>query len=337
MILSYRTRQLLRRVGKSMLWGIVVLVISGACLLLWLQRFVVYTDQGAVLDFSRPKQGQSQIPQQPSSGTVDIVFDDTPFREGLQQLHGCYIPPEDLMKDPEAVRIQLEALPAGTPVMLDVKGYRGYFYYTTKVGRTTSGSYDMAKMDRFISWLCDSDLYVIARMSALRDFDFAYNNNSCGLTMKNGALYWDRGDYGLGYWLDPADEKVMNYLIQITKELRGLGFDEVMLQNFCFPASGDFTYREDQDAVLLTAAQELLDACSTDAFTVSFASSDPGYVLPEGRCRLLLEGISPADAQSAWEQANVADKRLNLAFLCPSADTRYEIENGILLPLSLYH
>ena len=335
MNISYRTRQLIRRCCSVTLTVAVVLLVVALCLILWLQRFVVYTDSGAVLDFSQSKDlPPSQIPQPTDAPpAVTIHYRDDPFREGLQQLSGYYINPEDLMDDPDAVRTRLEALPAGTPVLLDVKGYRGYFYYSTQVGKTTSSSYDMSKMDDFIRYLADSDLYVIAQMSALRDFDLVWNNNTYGLTTTSGVLYYDRSNYGLGYWLDPTNSKVMDYLEDVIKELRDLGFDEVVLQNFCFPSSENLAFKGDRSAAILNAAEDLIAACGSDSFTVSFSSTDPGFILPKGLCRLYLDGIAPEDAQDAWDAAAIADKRLYLVFFAESDDERYDIENGILRPL----
>lgn len=334
MNISYRTRQLIRRICSTALTVIVILLAVMLCLFLWLQRFVVYTDQGAVLKFERAKDlPQGQLPQPVEIPSVTIHFRDDPFREGLQQLSGFYIDPEDLMDDPDAVRVRLESLPAGTPVLLDVKGYRGYFYYSTQVGLTTSSSYNMSKMDALIRWLADSDLYVIARMSSLRDFDLAWNDSSCGLTTTSGVLYYDRGSYGLGYWLDPTNEDVMDYLIAVIKELKNLGFDEVVLQNFRFPNTEKLSFRGDKDAAILEAAEDLVAACASDSFALSFSGSDPDFSLPEGQCRLYLEDISPEDAQNAWNAVSAEDKRLRLVFFASDDDTRYDIENGVLRPL----
>ena len=335
MNISYRTRQFIRRLCSGILTTVVVLVVVSLCLFLWLQRFVVYTDEGAVIQFDRVRDlPQSQMPQPAATAPdVTIHYRDDPFREGLQQLSGYYIAPEDLMANPEAVRLQLESLPAGTPVLLDVKGYRGYFYYSTQVGKTTSGSYDMSKMDDFIRYLANSDLYVIARMSSLRDFDLVWNNNTYGLTTSNGALYYDRGSYGLGYWLDPTNYKVMDYLIAVITELRDLGFDEVVLQNFCFPDAEKLSFKGDRAETILSAAQTLVDACCTDSFTLSFSSSDPNFTLPEGLCRLYLEGVAPEDAKKAWNAASMEEKRLYLVFIADTASDAYDIENGILSPL----
>ena len=334
MNISYRTRQLIRRIAGTTAVVLAALTVVTLCSVLWLQRFVVYTDEGAKLVFNQPKKlPQGQLPESTASPSVNIHYSDTPFREGLQQITGYYIDPQELMDDPDAVRQRLEQLPAGTAVMLDVKGYRGYFYYSTTVGRNTSSSYDISRMDDLIRWLAGSDLYVIARMSSLRDFDLAWNDNSCGLTKTSGVLYADEGRYGLGYWLDPTNDKVLHYLTQVIRELRDKGFDEVVLQNFCFPDTDSLAFEGDKAKALSSAAAELITACTNESFTLSFASSDPAYVLPEGLCRLYLEGIAPEDTQAAWDTANLEDKRLYLVFVAPGDDPGYEIENGILRPL----
>lgn len=335
MSLSYRTRQQLSRFGKTALIVLITAVTVLFCLLLWLRRFVVYTDEGVRLVFSHDQLPPAQQPALPTQGiSVEIIFDDDPYQEGLTALNGYYLDPQDLMEDPAAVRRYLEALPTGTPVMVDLKGYRGYVYYPSRVGLTTSGSYDMAQMQAFLDWLTRSDLYVIGRISTLRDFDFAYHDNSVGLKKSGGSLYADRGSYGLGYWLNPTNEKVQSYLIEMIRELRNLGFDEVVLQNFTFPDTDDVVFEGDRAEALTRTADKIISACRTENFAISFSSPNPGYHTPDG-CRLYLEDIPASSAQSAWEQVLLENKRSNLVFLAPNADTRYDMENGILKLLNI--
>ena len=89
MNISYRTRQLIRRIASVVLTVTAVILAVALCLILWLQRFVVYTDDGAVIRFDRSKDlPQSELPQTPQIPSVTIHFRDDPFREGLQQLAG---------------------------------------------------------------------------------------------------------------------------------------------------------------------------------------------------------------------------------------------------------
>lgn len=334
MTVSYHTRQALRR-GLTLALAVGgALAVAGLCLLLWLQRFVVYTDQGVTLEFGKTAPAvQTQHPTL-SLPDVTIYYDDTPFREGLLQISGYYIPEKALMDDPQAVQEKLAQLPAGTAVLLDVKGYRGYFFYSTQVGGHTSGLYEIGKMDSLLSWLAQSELYVIARMPALRDFVTVWDNNACGLRTAGGGLYSDTGDYGIGYWLDPSSTVVQNYLIDTLNELKKLGFDEVVLQDFRFPDSEDIAFSGDRAAALEQCARLLLDSCADSGFVLSFAASEPGFSLPDSQCRLYLQNIAPENAQSAWDSAAVEQKRTSLVFIASGDDTRYDIENGLLRPLA---
>lgn len=334
MLIAYRTRRNLRRafsVGATVLLAVVLLL---SCLLVWMQRFVVYTREGAVLDFDRAAGGQAKLPndalQLPS---VTINYSDSAYREGLSYLSGYYIP-ESALKNPQSVLEKLEALPAGTPVMIDLKAYRGYFFYSTSVGAHTTGLYDITKVDELIRYLTQSELYVIARVSSLRDFVTANENSAYGLKTASGALYTDSGSYGIGHWLDPTNTSVQNYLISVVNELKNKGFDEVVLQNFRYPSTTDLAFAGDRQEALETCAEKIVAACADSAFAVSFCTDDAAAFTPPTNCRLYLEDISAENAQDTWEQADIREKRRYLVFIAPNNDTRYDIENGILRPLT---
>ncbi len=53
MSIPYRTQQALKRTVVVLLILAVVAVLLWLCWILWLNRFVVYTENGAVLDFDR--------------------------------------------------------------------------------------------------------------------------------------------------------------------------------------------------------------------------------------------------------------------------------------------
>lgn len=334
MLIAFRTRQNLRRVFSVGVTVLLALLILMSCLLAWMQRFVVYTRDGAVLDFDRAAGGQAKLPndalQLPS---VTVQYSDSAYREGLRYLSGYYIP-ESALKDTASVLEKLRQLPAGTPVMIDLKAYRGYFFYSTSVGAHTTGLYDITKVDELIRYLTQSDLYVIARVSSLRDYVTAAENNAYGLKTASGALYADTGDYGLGYWLDPTSSSVQSYLISIVNELKNKGFDEVVLQNFRFPSSSELAFSGDRQEALGACAEKIVAACAENDFAVSFCTDDAAAFQLPTNSRLYLENIAAEDASDVWEQVAVSEKRQYLVFIAPNYDTRYDIENGILRPLS---
>lgn len=342
MNLSYRTRRRLRRLGQTVLITALIALVVWLCWLVWVGRYIVYTPQGARLDFSVDPQlpsGEAAEPPAPTE-TVPIFYDEQEEEEPLPNydqtaISGYYIDLEDLRQDVSAVKARLQQLPDGTAVLLDVKNTKGYFYYSTSVGETTSNDVDTAAMDELIAWLAGSDLYAIARLPAFRDWEFGLNNVPCGLPKKdgNGSLWMDDTSC---YWLDPTSEGTLNYLVRITAELRGLGFDEVVFEDFRFPNTEKIEFEGDKAQTIADAAATLVSACATDRFCVSFYSEDPGFALPAGRARLYLSEVAAADVHSVASQVATDDPAIHVLFLTAVNDTRFD-EYSVLRPLDSAH
>ena len=337
MLLSYHTRRFLSRLGRIVLTVAVIALIALFFWLLWLQRFVVYTSDGVKLDFSlSQEQLQGQVAVPPESGIqVEIQFgskdDDKPQEDPSQQLlAGYYVSEEMLYTDIHGVLAQVKALPAGTPVLLDVKNYRGYFYYSTSVGSQTYGKVDVTAMDELIAWLGSSDLYTIARLPALSDYVFGAEKPSAGIPLSSGALYFDENKC---YWLDPTDEDALTYLIQVVRELRSLGFDEVVFTEFRIPESEKIVFSADRHQAIADAAQAIVAACATEDFLVSYATDSVDFPLPPARCRLYMMGVQAAQvADIAAQLQHIAPSRL--VFFADNTDTRYN-NYSVLRPVEL--
>lgn len=349
MIFSYRTRQFLKHFSAVVLYIILAAVVLAFCLLLWIQRFLVYTPEGARLDFSiRQNDVSGALPQAPLRDKVSIEYadgkeDDTPQQpdattpdaspeDPAARLVGYYVELSALEEDISSVRAQLETLPAGTPVLLDVKHYMGTFYYTSAYGKPTS-LFDVAQMDELISYLVESDLYVIAKLPAFRDYRYALDHTSYGLATPKGYLWVDANHI---YWLDPTKDGTLTFLIQVIKELRTMGFDEVVLQDFYVPESENIQFTADRQQVINETAQSLVTACATDSFTVSFVAQSPTMQIPESRSRLYLMNVSAADAEAVLAQMNVPNRETDVVIIAQSYDTRYDI-CSTLHPLSQAH
>lgn len=343
MIFSYRTRKFFSGLATFLLMLLLIAVIVWMVWIIWLDRFVVYTRDGAQFLFDSSAEhlrGEAAVPPEPLPG-VSIVYDDgaeeVTVSTELTQISGYYADVDALKGDISAVREQMKKLPTGTPVMVDVKTIYGYFLYSTAVGPTDSDM-DIAAMDALIADMQDRGLYLIARVSAFRDYYFGLNATSNGLFRADGYALWN--DYSSGrltYWLDPTRDGTITYLTQIANELRRLGFDEVVFTEFRYPDTTDMAFSGDKKAALTEAADTLAAICATETFCVSFVTTDPTFVLPEGeRCRLYLEGISAAQAQSAAASTGLADPAIRVVFLTELGDTRYD-EFSVLRPLSSAH
>jgi hypothetical protein len=193
-----------------------------------------------------------------------------------------------------------------------------------------SSAIDTAAMDSLIQELKDQDVYLIARLPAFRDYHFGLTATENGLFVASGRYLWADEDYC--YWLDPTKEGTLLYLVQIVNELKALGFDEVVFDQFQFPDTDDLKFSGDRTEALNTAAKTLLSTCATDSFALSFVMRAEGFSLPQGRSRLYITDATAAEAAGIAEKVAVADPAINLVFLTPYHDTRFN-EYSVLRPI----
>lgn len=335
MNIPYRTQRLLKRLAVIVLVAVVILALLAVCWFLWLDRYVVYTRDGAMLDFERTSEnivGQTAVP--PSNDNLISIY----YNEGdatvetskeLGQMAGYYIDTAALTSSIDTVMAQVKRLPAGTPVLLEVKNTFGSLYYSSSASTFRSESIDTTKVDELIRLMNQLDLYTIACLPALRDYSFGLNYEKNGLPTAGGYLWADE-DYR--YWLDPTKEGTLSYLVSLGNELRSLGFHEVVFMDFRFPDTNSIVFSGDKAQALAAASQFLVDSCGTKSFAVSFQYSE-GFVPPEGRSRIYVTGADAMGAQTIAENSGVADTTINLVFITDLYDTRFD-EYSVLRPLS---
>ena len=341
MHLSYRTRQFYRRLFQVILALVLTALVVVLCWVLWLRRFIIYTNDGARIDFSLTQQwapgitGQETLAVQPPQIYYPDPDDPQGGGEGGEDIasarfEGYYLTVDELLDNLDGVLEDILALPEDTPVMIDVMGYWGYFYYSTEVGTTTSSSFNLATMDAFFDAVNARGLYTIARLPAFRNYEYVVHHNSYGLRLKNGGYYSDSQN---AYWMDPTHDAVLTYLIDISKELRDMGFDEVSFLYFAYPDTNTIVFDGDRQAAIAQAAQTLATVCANDQFAVSFITTDANFPLPEGNCRLYLQDVAAYDVNdilAAMDPGNVE----RVVFFTTSNDTRYQ-QCGTIKPISM--
>ena len=334
MNIPYRTRQTLKRVAVIAVIVAVIAALVWLCWFIWLKRYVVYTRDGAKLDFSvaaRVPEGNVATPPQKEPVSIFYNEGDDAIHIGkdLIQLTGYYADRSALIDGIDAVRDQAKRLKRGAPVMLEVKSATGNFFYSSTVSEHRDSKVDIAAMDQLIKDLDRDGFYLIARVPALRDRMYGLNNVNDGVFDTRGA-YLFRDDGGC-YWLNPKRQNVMLYLVQIAQELKSLGFDEVVFDYFDFPDTQYMRFDGDKAQALAEAAQTLVTSCATDGFAVSFVQN-PGFALPEGRTRLYIKDAAAADATYLAQQSGIQDTAVNLVFITENHDTRFD-PFGVLRPI----
>lgn len=341
MAMTYRTRRRLQRIGTVAVISLMVFLVFWFCWVLWLERYIVYTrDNEAVIDLDFNANEQvGEVAKPPSSGGTGITIY---YNEGdnaievtneLAQLDGYYITADMLINDLADVWEDLEHLSSGTPVMIELKGGYGSFYYSSGLADAlTSQSVSVAAVDELIRELHNQGFYTIARVSAFRDYNYGLNHVNIGLPFVGKQYLW--ADEGGCYWLNPTSPATISWISSIVNELRDLGFDEVMLADFRFPASEKYTFNGDKNAALLSAATSLLDSCGSYDFVLSFCVDNAAFALPEGRSRLYMENVSAANVGAKVSQAAITNPEVRLVFLAETNDTRYS-DYGVLRPIDV--
>ena len=339
MNIPYRTRRKITRIGTVCLAVLLVLVIFWFCWVVYLERYVVYTQDGAMVDMSVSSNdliGEVAMPPV-SNQNISIYFNEgansIELGNALTQLDGYYIDYNTLSTDIAGVWDDLEKLPAGTPIMIDLKGGYGSFYYSSHLSDAVlSASVSTASVDEMIQLMQERGYYTIARISAFRDYNYGLNHVPNGLYMTNRKGLW--ADSGGCYWLNPTDSSVLNWVASVVLEVKALGFNEVVLTDFCFPATDKILFSGDKDAAIQDAAKKLMSMCGTDTFTLSFAVSSAAFPLPEGRSRIYLENVGATEVAGKVSQYTGENPEIYLVFVASTNDTRYN-DYSVLRPISV--
>jgi hypothetical protein len=338
MSIPFRTRQTLGRLFTTLLVIFLILAIVIACWFFWLSRYIVYTRDGAVLDFGihlefpEAEPGNALVP----TPTVDIHYNEgagaiTPSTPELKQLTGYYVSEEMLKGDISAISKQIQLLPSGTPIMLDVKNTRGDFFYNSNQGYL-SDKINRNDLEAMIATLDGKGYYLIARLPAFRDYRHGLANVEDGLfNLDRWSLWMDEDRC---YWLNPDRDGTLTYLLQIVTELKNLGFDEVAFYDFRFPETDQIYFPGDRAEAIQKVASVLVKTCTTSQFAVSFMGNDPKFPLPEGRTRLYFQGVSASDAANLVAQTGLENADAKVVFLTDLMDTRFDAY-GVIRPLRL--
>ena len=330
MAMTYRTRRRLNRVGTVVAAVVLLFALFWLCWVMWLERYVVYTREGATLDFTLADQSLTGEVAVPPAADMEVAIY---FNEGsdaldvdkeLTPLNGYYIDYDALRGNMEEIKTDLNRLKAGTPIMIELKGGYGSFYYTSKIsGAISSASVNVAAVDELIQYIRSKGFYTIAKISAFRDYDFGNRNVPCGLYMNSRAGLWM--DTGGCFWLDPTNASTIAWITSVVNEVRELGFNEIVLDNFRFPKETDkYIFNGDMDSAISAAATTILASCGSDNFVVSFGVATPSFPVPDGNCRLYLSGVEAKDVERQASQVTFENAAARLVFLCDTNDTRYD-------------
>ncbi len=349
-LFTYRGRRRLKKLGIILAAALAAVALLVAVLFLYLERYMVYGTDGAVLvlpedrvsavDASADTQyriaeipdGTLEImdhvarPQQTDAGSAD---DST---AQVQAMSGYYITAEDLA-DPGGILRAVQADEDCNTVFIELKSRYGTTYYSSEYAEA-SGSVDVEAVDRLLADLAAGGYHITALLPAYCDSLFALAHQSEGLPISGGALWLDWDSY---YWLDPAGEAVQSHLIDLCTELRALGVAEVAFSYFTFPDSANIVYGGNRSEVLTQAAELLVKTAQLLDVEISFC--DPNMELPvlsvseQGRFYFLDAQASDVSDILSWISSGAEEGLSQTPVFCTAShDTRFEA-CSVLRPL----
>ena len=246
---GYRGRRTVTDILKLIAIILGVLVVLAVAGMLYLQRYLVYTDEGVKLelppflqslrgeDSSETPGGSSSLPD---PGSVSVVVEpdgsgSEPVQPGETErpTFVLALPVNDVVAGTAAAKLE-EA--GADQLVLAVKTQDGKLAWPSGQAAAerskVNGSQQTA--DALRQWN-QGEVYTIARVCCFRDDSAPYFNNAMALRQGNGN--W-RDELGLR-WLSPAHGEAQAYIAGLCGELGALGFDEIVLEQFYFPAGGN--------------------------------------------------------------------------------------------------
>ena len=229
---------------------IVAVLLCGAFLLL--QNYFVYDDSGKIsLDlpfFDRDGEDSPTVDE--DEVNIDIVTPDekpSSLRE-VKELHARMVGSLVLKRDPEKT---LESTPE-EDIVIEVKRVNGSITYASEANIPeevdVTGGDTMTNLKAILA----GDKYVVGRMSTFCDSYFVRAYRDAALCRDNGGYWYDADSRT---WLDPTHPQTTAYITALCQELTALGFDELMLDHFAYPVTGntaaiDGLAQTDREAVL---------------------------------------------------------------------------------------
>ena len=237
----------------------------------WLQNFTVHTTEGIRVDapflhrFMGEIPASSILPYPPPpeaspEPTPSPIATPDPLPQGVYErvLHvsAGYV---DTIIDWQQTLDGFEA----NAVMVPMNNTQGELWWETEV--TLAHSYLLAGDGR-IDLILDQMARDVRRVALL----YAFHNQLMAERNEPAAL--------TEYWLDPTNEDMQAYLIELALELVALGFDEIVLRDFAFPPNDD----GQQNTQVLAFLEDLARQLRRRDAVLSVMIPESAWILEDG-------------------------------------------------------
>jgi hypothetical protein len=135
-------------------------------------------------------------------------------------------------------------------IVMDVKDVTGTFTYASKVPLAIEVNANkhvmVSNFEHFVRYAHGKGIRVIARVACFRDEYVGPRKTELAVQKKGGGPHYAPSK--IIDWLDPSNDKVQGYLVDVVEEALGAGVDEIQLDYVRYPTDGvwdaDFHLKE---------------------------------------------------------------------------------------------
>ena len=334
MKLSYQQKHILRILLRVLLLLLLLAAVFCVCRVIYLQRFLVYDENGVHLDFTGAPKAIGQTDGSPV--TEDFALEQRPLEmpsktesaKNSVGLRGTEISAAQLLRkqNHEMIRKLAES---SDSLLLCVKNGRGEFLYRTRLSGGVCTGEDPDAVTALFAALRETGCPLTALLPAFSDSAYALYDYTHSLLTESISLCTDENG---SYLLDPADPDTEAYLLAQAQELAGLGFTEICFSGFDFPSPSGLVYEGDGAQAVRTLAENLSRILRQENIAVSFLSEDDAVTALSSHVFVTAKDGSEIAAAVDACRALFPDDNTKLVFRTKSHDTRFS-PYAILIPM----
>lgn len=303
---SYRGRSALRRFLTALGIALAILLLVGTAAGLYLQQFLVISDDGVHLELPFVQQETpAPTPVIPSvDAPIDVSPSSTPTptptpTPKAPALNPILLPPETLH---DGTALSLVDSAGADCALFDMKHDDGMLEFLSQHTFAVEGGLntdDSIRNEAILSLNQTEDLYTVARVSCFKDHGLIQYGYDLAIHTNSGYRWTD--PEGIR-WSSPANPEVQNYLTDLCVELARLGFDEILLDYAGYPNEGNLHYIKKGDAYNADQFSAVIDRFYAQ---VAQALSDFDVVLSVVTSPSALEGTDVLTGQTPENLAHM--------------------------------
>ncbi len=228
---------------------VVIAVSLAVWLFYYLQRFIVYDKDGLRLDLSAQREEilrpdaaeQTPAPVAVPHVDVEIVVDQRDYSDirtragnNLHSIHGVFVPAKDVTES--TLQYYAGSMGDFDALVLELKAGDGFLRWHSAVEAADSFAVNgTLELPELLAPLKEQGVYLVAQISALSDNAMAQRN--APIALRSAVTGQPFADAAGNAWLDPYSDSTRGYLLALLRELRDMGFDEVLLSGVTCPDS----------------------------------------------------------------------------------------------------